>query len=46
MGSIPGLGRPLRLENGNCILAWEILWTEEPSKLLVPLKYPSMFYFL
>ena len=36
LGSIPGLGRYLREENGNPlhILAWRIPRTEEPSRLL------------
>ena len=35
-GSIPGLGRSPGGENGNppSILVWEILWTEEPGRLL------------
>ena len=35
VGSIPGLGRSPRGGNGNLssTLAWEILWTEEPSGL-------------
>ena len=34
-GSIPGLGRypEKRMANHSSILAWRILWTEEPSKL-------------
>ena len=34
-GSVPGSGRFPGEENGNLssILAWEILWTEEPGKL-------------
>ena len=34
-GFIPGSGRPLGGRNGNCssILAWKILWTEEPGRL-------------
>ena len=33
-GSIPGLGRPLEGEmaSHSSILAWEIPWTEEPSR--------------
>ena len=46
MGSLPGSGRPPRWGNGNRILGWEILWIEEPSVLLVPLKYPFIFYFI
>ena len=32
-GSIPGLGRSLRVEHGNPlhILAWRFPWTEEPG---------------
>ena len=36
LGSIPGSGRPLGEGNGysnSSILAWEILWTEEPGRL-------------
>ena len=37
MGSIPGLGRDSPLEKGmaihSSILAWRILWTEEPGGL-------------
>ena len=34
-GSIPGLGRSLEeeMETHSSILAWEILWTEEPGRL-------------
>ena len=34
-GSIPGSGRSARGGPGNplCILAWRILWTEEPGRL-------------
>ena len=34
-GSIPGLGKPLEKEMATCssILAWEILWTQEPGRL-------------
>ena len=34
-GSIPGLGKPLEKEMATCssILAWEILWTQEPGGL-------------
>ena len=34
-GSIPGWGRSLEKEMATCssILAWEILWTEEPGGL-------------
>ena len=33
LGSIPGLGRPLEKEmtTHSSILAWKILWTEEPG---------------
>ena len=35
MGSIPGLGRSLEegLATHSSILAWRILWTEEPGGL-------------
>ena len=35
VGSIPGLGRSPRELNGthSSILAWRILWTEEPGRL-------------
>ena len=34
-GSIPGLGKSLEKEMATCssILAWEILWTQEPGGL-------------
>ena len=35
-GSIPGLGKSLEKEMATCssILAWEILWTQEPGGLV------------
>ena len=34
MGLIPGLGKFLRVENGNSsILAWEIPWAKKPGRL-------------
>ena len=35
MGLIPGLGRPLKKEMAthSSVLAWKILWTEEPGDL-------------
>ena len=34
-GSIPGLGRFPRVENGtpSCIIAWKLPWTEDPGRL-------------
>ena len=37
VGLIPGLGRSPEEANGNpfSILAWEILWTEEPGRVYI-----------
>ena len=46
-GLIPGLGRSLEeeMETHSNILAWEILWTEEPDRLssMHLLLFPLLF---